>query len=229
MGASMLPAKDPTYLPYTVRDTRLERALRSIVQNHAPEKDSLKVLDYGSGYGLRSESIVHYLQPRQASVTMFDIDPNLLIAARERLGKITQVNDFVSGQVRFDLLLCLSVLEMIPDNRVVAQALSTLRANMDRNSLLVIQHVNWHPLAARTGYWFLKSLVSPKTFGSAIRKREEVLGYRNYSTFTTLLGMIADAGLKVDRIISGPYVAQTYLPVPHSIRERNLLLVSAVD
>lgn len=225
----MLQAKDPTYLPYTVRDTRLERALRSIVQNYAPEKDALNVLDYGSGYGLRSERILHYLHPRQASLYLFDIDPNLLVAARERLSKLTQVHDFVSGEIRFDLLLCLSVLEMIPDNRVLAQALSTLRANMDRSSLLVIQHVNWHPLAARTGFWFLKSLVSPGTFGSAIRKREEVLGYRNYSTFSALLGMIADAGLKVNKIIPGPYVSQVYLPVPHSIRERNLLLVSAVD
>ena len=41
--------------------------------------------------------------------------------------------------------------------------------------------------------------------------------------------MIADAGLKVDKIIPGPYVGQAYLPVPFSIRERNLLLVSAVD
>ena len=175
MGASSPQAKDPTYLPYAIRDTRLERALRGIVQNHAPEKASLNVLDYGSGYGLRSESVVGYLKPRQATVHLFDIDPKLLVAARERLSKLAEVRDFISGEVKFDLLLCLSVLEMIPDNRVVAQALSTLRANMDRSSLLIIQHVNWHPLAARTGFWFIKSLASPRTFGSAIRKREEVL------------------------------------------------------
>jgi hypothetical protein len=139
------------------------------------------------------------------------------------------VYDFASGAVKFDLLLCLGVLEMIRDNSVVAQALRTLRMNMDRNSRLIIQHVNWHPLAARTGFWFLKSLLSPRTFGSAIRTREEKLGYRNYSRFSALLGMITEAGLKVDKIIPGPYVAQTYLPVPLSIRERNLLLVSARD
>jgi len=229
MGATSPPAKDPTYLPYAVSETRLERALRSVVRNHAPDKSSLNLLDYGSGYGLRSESVVHYLEPRQASVYFFDIDPKLLIAARERVGKVAQVHDFISGEVKFDLLLCLSVLEMIPDDRVVAQALNTLRANMDSRSLLIIQHVNWHPLAARTGFWFFKSLASPRTFGSSIRTREEILGYRNYATFSSLLGMVADAGLKVDKIIPGPYVAQIYLPAPHSIRERNLLLVSARD
>jgi SAM-dependent methyltransferase len=187
------------------------------------------VLDYGSGYGQRSERVVQYLKPRQASVYLFDIDPKLLAAARERLSRVTPVHDFVSGAVKFDLLLCLSVLEAIPDNHVIVQALSTLRANMDRNSLLIIQHVNWHPLAARAGFWFLKSLVSPRTFGSAIRTREEKLGYRNYGRFSALLGMIAEAGLKVDKIIPGPYVREIFLPVPLSIRDRNLLLVSARD
>ncbi|MDR3432909.1 MAG: methyltransferase domain-containing protein [Rouxiella aceris] len=218
--------KNPVYLPYPMVESRLEQQLAETVRSLPPRANEIRLLDYGSGYGIRSERVIGYLHPQKVKVHLFDVDANLLAAAQDRISKIAPVERFTDRSGQFDLILCLSVLEMIPDEQIIASILETLRRHMHNDSLLVIQHVNWHPLAVRSAFWFVMSFFHPSTIGSASRTREAKLGPRNYAPLGRLLGQINEAGLRVNRVVRGPYIKQIYLPFPDAVLDRNLLLLS---
>ncbi len=213
--------------PYMVANTRLEQQLAETVRRASPGRDHIEVLDYGCGHGIRAEKVAEYLRPRRATVYLYDVDSNLIAAARQRLSKTTAVQMFseTESSRQFELILCLSVLEVLPDEEI-ARVLRLFHDRMRRDSLLIVQHVNWHPLAARTCVWFAKSLASSTTFGSASRTHASRLFPRTYAPLSRLLGQIDDAGLHLTGMIRGPYIKQIYLPVPASMTSHNLLLVS---
>lgn len=199
-------------MQHEIVDSRHERQLETFFRGLFADKKSLRVLDFGCGYGNRAERILEYLG-RPTELFLIDADNNLLEKAARRTGG----QEWIPRKDHFDLILCFWVLEILTP----AQVQTTLRLFaecMDDDSVLAIQNANWHPLAARGVYWWLRSLVCRQTFGSAARTHEQTQFPCDTRGLSALLREIQHAGLRVTKKILGPYTRSVYLPVPASIR-----------
>jgi hypothetical protein len=85
--------------------------------------------------------------------------------------------------------------------------LDRFRSLMDFDSLLIVHYANWHPLAARTIYWFFRSLLSPRTFLRPKRTHAACLFEQNYRPTSKLVEAFAAAGLVVQTFLKSPYLA----------------------
>lgn len=198
--------------PYKISNSRYERSLERLFSKLFSERESVRALDYGCGHGHRAERIVQYLKPTVGPF-LFDVDDDLLQRAIQRTGG----QRWIPGKGRFDLILCFGVLELLP-RPARAKVLELFADCMNGDSVLAIQHPNWRPLAARTIYWWFRSLSRRNTFASAARTHAEMRFKRDYGGLSALLGDIRQAGLTVTDRILGPYVRSVYLPLPASVR-----------
>jgi SAM-dependent methyltransferase len=193
-------------------DSRHERSLETFFRGLSADKKSLRVLDFGCGYGNRAERILQYLG-RPAGLFLLDADDNLLQKAMRRTGG----QKWIPRKDHFDLIVCFGVLELLTPVQL-QMTLQLLADCMDEDSVLAIQNFNWHPLAARGIYWWLRSLGCRQTFASAARTHEQKRFPLDTRGLPGLLREIQRAGLRVTKRILGPYTRSVYLPVPASIR-----------
>ena len=95
-----MPHSNLLWHPYTVASTQLERQFAEAVRNVCPGRNPIELLDYGCGYGIRTEKVAEYLRPRRATVYLYDVDPNLITSARHRISKVAAVRMFSASEQR---------------------------------------------------------------------------------------------------------------------------------
>jgi 2-polyprenyl-3-methyl-5-hydroxy-6-metoxy-1,4-benzoquinol methylase len=208
---------------YEIGDTFAERSLASAVRDLCPQSPRIRLLDYGCGFGIRTRRIAQYLSPRAVDISLFDVDLDLLREAIQETGG----HPWDKSRSHFDIILCFSVLEIMTDEEV-ATTLRMFRSMMHPHSLLIVQHVNWHILAARTMVWFLRSLRYRSTFASASGTHAALRFPRNYDSLSVLLRHFRDADLQVLRVVRGPYLKSLYAPVPLSATSFNWFFLRAI-
>jgi 2-polyprenyl-3-methyl-5-hydroxy-6-metoxy-1,4-benzoquinol methylase len=208
---------------YEIRDTFTERRLASAVRELCSQFPRPILLDYGCGYGIRASKIAEYLSPRAVDISLFDVNLQLLREAVQETGG----HPWDKSLLHFDVILCFSVLEIMT-NEEVGTTLRMFRSMMHPQSLLIVQHVNWHILTARTMVWFLRSLRCRSTFASASGTHAALRFPRNYDSLSVLLRHFRDADLQVLRVVRGPYLKSLYAPVPLSATSFNWFFLRAI-
>ena len=156
-------------LPHVVNG-HLDGWHKKVILDFIEEKDELKILDVGCGYGRLSIPLIEKFP--KINITGLDISESYALLYQERTGhpaRIGAIEDLSGELGTFDYILCVTVLMYLDDDRL-RKAISNLLFHLKPEGKLILiePHVSGHPF--QTGFG-LSSLLGDRIQRNSINTK----------------------------------------------------------